>query len=55
MTTKIEFVPVDLIDPHPHNPRRDLGDLPWWFKQCYWCGETCSRWADRCHHCWRWF
>ena len=27
MTTKIEFVPVDLIDPHPHNPRRDLGDL----------------------------
>lgn len=27
MSTQIEFVPVDLIDPHPHNPRRDLGDL----------------------------
>lgn len=25
------------------------------FKQCYWCGQTCSRWADRCHRCWRWF
>jgi len=23
----IRLVPVDLIDPHPHNPRRDLGDL----------------------------
>ncbi len=27
MNTQIEFVPVDLIDPHPHNPRRNLGDL----------------------------
>ena len=27
MTTRLEFVPVDLIDPHPSNPRRDLGDL----------------------------
>ncbi len=27
MSTQIEFVPVDLIDPHPHNPRRILGDL----------------------------
>lgn len=27
MSTQIEFVPVDLIDPHPHNPRHDLGDL----------------------------
>lgn len=25
--TKIEYVPVDLIVPHPHNPRRDLGNL----------------------------
>lgn len=24
---EIQSVPVDLIDPHPHNPRRDLGDL----------------------------
>lgn len=23
----IRLIPVDLIDPHPHNPRRDLGDL----------------------------
>ncbi len=27
MNHQIEFVPVDLIDPHPHNPRRELGDL----------------------------
>lgn len=27
MTTTIRMIPVDLIDPHPHNPRRDLGDL----------------------------
>lgn len=27
MNHTIEWVPVDLIDPHPHNPRRDLGDL----------------------------
>lgn len=27
MTPSIQMVPVDLIDPHPHNPRRDLGDL----------------------------
>ena len=25
--TTIEMILVDLIDPHPHNPRRDLGDL----------------------------
>lgn len=25
------------------------------FKQCFWCGQTCSRWADRCHRCGRWF
>ena len=24
---EIRLIPVDLIDPHPHNPRRDLGDL----------------------------
>lgn len=24
---EIRMIPVDLIDPHPHNPRRDLGDL----------------------------
>ena len=23
----ITLIPTDLIDPHPHNPRRDLGDL----------------------------
>ena len=27
MNHQIEWVPVDLIDPHPHNPRRELGDL----------------------------
>jgi ParB family chromosome partitioning protein len=27
MSHTIEQVPVGLIDPHPHNPRRDLGDL----------------------------
>ena len=27
MTPSIQMVPVDLIDPHPHNPRRDLGNL----------------------------
>lgn len=27
MSINIQLVPVDLIDPHPHNPRRDLGDL----------------------------
>jgi ParB family chromosome partitioning protein len=27
MTHQIESMPVDLIDPHPHNPRRILGDL----------------------------
>ena len=25
--SEIRLIPVDLIDPHPHNPRRDLGDL----------------------------
>jgi ParB family transcriptional regulator, chromosome partitioning protein len=23
----VQMIPVDQIDPHPHNPRRDLGDL----------------------------
>ncbi len=27
MTSQIQMVPVDLIDPHPHNPRRDLGPV----------------------------
>ena len=24
---EIHMIPVDLIDPHPHNPRRDLAAL----------------------------
>lgn len=27
MTTVIQMIPVDLIDPHPKNPRHDLGNL----------------------------
>lgn len=26
-TTTIQMIPVDLIDPHPHNPRHDIADL----------------------------
>lgn len=27
MTNTLQLIPVDQIDPHPQNPRRDLGDL----------------------------